>query len=355
MRNNWKMLKLILNCFVVISVLIVIWKPARGKSNQLLQKGISKSDTIKVIVPNKDKDFFYVELKNTLKAEQSTYDSASKIIAISDIEGNFNGLYSFLISNNVIDKNYNWIFGNGHVVFLGDFVDRGSQSAQVLWLIYKLEGEAMSHGGKVHYILGNHEVVNIEEVGYGENKYIQGDQDSSANIPFDESNRVLFSAKSEIGKWLRTKNSIEKIGKYTFVHGGISPRLISFKPDFDKINNTIRENIENDLYTKPQKNKLANFLIGKEGPLWYRGLAINYKYYNKVNKSEYKRIRIYFNSPKIVIGHTPVEDIQTDFGGSLIKIDIAHGQEKFSGKTKGLLIENNIEFKVDDKGNRSKL
>jgi hypothetical protein len=36
----------------------------------------------------------------------------------------------------------------------------------------------------------------------------------------------------------------------------------------------------------------------------------------------------------------------------LIKIDIAHGQEKFSGKPKGLLIENNREFKIDDKGKR---
>ena len=30
-------------------------------------------------------------------------------------------------------------------------------------------------------------------------------------------------------------------------------------------------------------------------------------------------------------------------------------KEKFSGRTKGLLIENGIEYKIDDKGNRSKL
>jgi hypothetical protein len=67
-----------------------------------------------------------------LKVERSIYDSVAEVIVISDIEGNFNALYNFLIANKVMDKNYNWIFGSGHVVFLGDFVDRGGQSVEAL-------------------------------------------------------------------------------------------------------------------------------------------------------------------------------------------------------------------------------
>lgn len=361
MPVNLKILKSVLNGFAAIISVIAIWIPAltvaynANASGPLYKEKISKRDTIKITVPNEDKDFFYVELKDSLKVQQSIYDNASEIIVISDIEGNFNGLYSFLIANKVIDKNYNWIFGNGHVVFLGDFVDRGNQSIQVLWLIYKLEQEAMKQEGKVHYILGNHEVLNIQGAGHTDNIYIKGDQHSTTKIPFDESHKILQSAKSELGKWLRTKNSIEKIGNYIFVHGGISPKILLFKPDLDKINNTIRENIERDLYNYPQKNKLANFLIGREGPLWFRGLATSYKYYNKVSQSEFKQIQIYFNSSKIVIGHTSVSDVQTDFDGALIKTDVTHGLEKFSGRTRGLLIENNIEYKIDDNGNKSRL
>lgn len=323
--------------------------------DRLFKEKSSNRDTIKVTVPNKDRDFFYVELKDSLTVDRSTYENVSEIIEISDIEGNFNALYSFLISNKVMDKNYNWIFGDGHVVFLGDFVDRGTQSIQVLWLIYKLEQEAVKQGGKVHYVLGNHEIVNIQGAGYNDNVFIKDDQYSTTSVPFDEAHKILYSAKSELGKWLRTKNSIEKIGNYTFVHGGLSPKILSFKPDLDKINNTIRENIEHDLYNNPKKNKLANFLIGREGPLWFRGLAVKYKYYRKVTQSEFKQIQNYFNSPKIVIGHTAVNDIETGFNGGLIKTDVTHGQEKFSGRTKGLLIENGIEYKIDDNGNRSKL
>jgi hypothetical protein len=373
MRDQ-KMLRSFLNGFFAISSIIGIELPfliatkdveSHSKSaintynvnghDLLFKEKSSKRDTIKITVPNKDNDFFYVELKDSLTVDRSTYDKVAEIIEISDIEGNFNALYSFLISNNVMDKNYNWTFGSGHVVFLGDFVDRGTQSIQVLWLIYKLEQEAVKQGGKVHYILGNHEILNIQGTGYNDNVLIKDEQINTTSVSFDESHEVLHSSKSELGKWLRTKNSIEKIGNYTFVHGGLSPKIISFKPGLDNINNTIRENIEKDLYNNPKKNKLANFLIGREGPLWFRGLVMKYKYYDKVTQSEFKQIQNYFNSPKIVVGHTGVTDIETDFDGGLIKTDVTHGQEKFSGRTKGLLIEDGIEYNIDDKGNRSKL
>jgi len=325
------------------------------KTKRFKQKDDFKKDTFRVNVPNKDKDFFFVKFKDSLQVEKSVYDSVSKIIAISDIEGNFNALYSFLISNKVIDKNYNWIFGNGHVVFLGDFVDRGNASTQVLWFIYKLEQEAAKHAGKVHYILGNHEILNIQGTGYSDNKFINGKESSSEEIEFDEAQRYLYSARSEIGKWLRTKNSVEKIGNYIFVHGGLSPKIISFKPDLDKINNTIRDNIAKDLYNFPGRNRFANFLIGRDGPLWFRGMAMTYKYYNKISESEFKELQNYFNCPKIVIGHTNVREVQTDFSGSLFKIDVIHGQEKFSGGSKGLFIENNIEYVADETGSKLKL
>jgi hypothetical protein len=361
MYKNLKILRSISNKIIVILLLISIGMLSEAMSGNghlktvlQLQTKNSNTDSIKVVVPNKDKDSFYVKLKDTLRVEPSVYDSVSRIIAISDIEGNFNGLYSFLISNNVMDENYNWTFGDGHVVFLGDFVDRGNASVQVLWLIYKLEAEAAMRGGKVHYILGNHEVMDIQGVGYSEKRY-NDDGESITDVPFDKSNKILFSTDSELGRWLRTKNSIEKIGNYTFVHGGISPKILSFKPNFDTINNTIRKNIQYDLYHKPGKNRFANFLLGREGPLWFRGLAMDYKYYDKVTPSQFKKIQAYFNCYTIVIGHTPSQEIRTDFDGSLIKIDTPHGQEKFSGATDGLLIENNVEFNVDDKGNKTKL
>ena len=63
----------------------------------------------------------------------------------------------------------------------------------------------------------------------------------------------------------------------------------------------------------------------------------------------------YYNAEKVIIGHTVVDDISTDFNGRVIKIDLKHGKTKQSGKTKGLLIENGIEYKIDDLGNKGKI
>jgi hypothetical protein len=240
-------------------------------------------------------------------------------------------------------------------VLLGDFVDRGSESVQVLWLIYKLEQEAAKHNGKVHYILGNHEILNIQGTGFTEQTYSEGRAQSSEYIPFNKSYKAIFSSKSDLGKWLRTKNAIEKIGNYVFVHGGISPKILSFKPTLDNINKTFRENIENDLYDFPRRNKFANFILGREGPLWFRGLAMEYKYYEKVSQPDFNKILTYFNITRIVIGHTLNEDIKKDYEGSLIKIDVPHGHEKNSGNTKGLFIDNNVEYKISDTGRKTPL
>ena len=63
----------------------------------------------------------------------------------------------------------------------------------------------------------------------------------------------------------------------------------------------------------------------------------------------------YYQADKIIFGHTVVEDITKEFKGKTINIDVKHGEEKNSEKTKGLLIENGIEYKIDGKGTKTKL
>ena len=45
---------------------------------------------------------------------------------------------------------------------------------EVLWLIYSLEEKAKAAGGYVHYILGNHEIMNMSnDLRYVQNRYMR--------------------------------------------------------------------------------------------------------------------------------------------------------------------------------------
>lgn len=319
--------------------------------NQLVQR-----NNILVKVDNEDRDVFQVNLKNTHTPPPHTYPMPERLIAISDIEGNFNGFSSFLQTNAVIDSAFNWNFGTGHLVLIGDFVDRGKNVLPVLWLIYKLEQQATEAGGHVHFILGNHELMNIHgNFKYAEHKYRKIAEEIGKKEDMKENFKSLFAIDSELGKWMRSKNIIEKIGDYIFVHAGLSPEILPLDISINEMNTLLRNNIDEPLYHKPKEDERANFVMGRKGPYWYRGCVKNYKYYPKIKSEELDTILQYYDAKKMMIGHSVVEDVSTRFDEKLIRIDVKHGTIKQSGKTKGVLIENEILYKVDDLGNKSEL
>src|SRR5689334_8450269 len=76
---------------------------------------------------------FDVKLKPKLTNEKAESKKVSKMLILSDIEGNFAAFRKLLRASNVIDDNFNWTFGNGDLVLIGDFVDRGNMVMEVLW------------------------------------------------------------------------------------------------------------------------------------------------------------------------------------------------------------------------------
>jgi hypothetical protein len=93
-------------------------------------------------------------------------DGVPRIFAISDIHGEYDAFVDLLRNAGVIDENLNWSWTDGHLVIVGDTFDRGVSVTECLWLIYRLEQEAEKVGGRVHFVLGNHEAM----VMYGDNR-----------------------------------------------------------------------------------------------------------------------------------------------------------------------------------------
>jgi hypothetical protein len=337
------------------------------ESNVFHEQRLDSIRQVTVKTSCKELSAFSVLLKDSIQVEKDSYDMPNKLIAISDIEGNFTGFYSFLYSNGVIDKNGNWAFGNGHLVLNGDFVDRGNQVTQVLWLIYHLEGEAQKHGGKVHFILGNHEIMNMYgDVSYSDFKYIEVAKRISKQNDWDKGLRYIYSEKSEIGRWLRSKNIVEKIGDNIFVHGGLNTIHLNGKYSIRELNTISRAYngiwpVEGTVKSDRDRPVLSSI----NSPFWDRQLNFEWKYkimfmLNRIDakattQSELDSILNFYKVSKLIVGHCVVGDVRSSYQSKVISIDIKHGKKMNSGETKGLLIEGTVYFKNNDNGDRTKL
>ncbi len=314
--------------------------------DQVVERITDSIDSLLVKIPTQNPDHFYVSLNHNIITTPSFYEKPDKLFAVSDIEGNYYAFVNLLIGNKVVDNKLNWTFGTGHLVLNGDFVDRGEYVTQVLWLIYKLEQEASAAGGHVHFILGNHETMNLE----GNFRYVVCKYRHLAKtlaIPHED----FYNDNNELGHWMRSKNIAEKIGDILFVHGGISPQILDKKVQLADMNRIAQSayglDLDSDTLIMP------DLLFGRYGPLWYRGLIKDYKYYPKTTTTDVNKFLEFYGVGKVVIGHSIVDDISTGYNGKVVQIDLHHPMDKTSTKiSKALLIENGILFKVDDKGNK---
>lgn len=289
-------------------------------------------------VPESDDSFSFL-LRDDYSDEETFHPAPAKLLALSDIEGNFMALKTMLLSAKIMDKQFSWTFGKGHLVLVGDFFDRGLNVTECLWLIYKLEGEAAAAGGKVHFILGNHELLNLQ----GNTTYVRKKYLANAAL-LGEDYKHWYGLHSELGRWLRTKNAVERIGGIVYCHGGISPMLAATQLPLPEINRISRENLG-----KPNEeisDSLARAVFDQRtGIFWYRGVAKNL-----VSDDDVAAILQYAGAKKMVVGHTMYPDVTALYRGRVICIDLYHEENLRQGFMKTLWVEGERCYVLDSRG-----
>lgn len=84
---------------------------------------------------------------------------SKQLWVIGDVHGALSKLKVLLLKAGLTDLDGSWRGGAAHVVFLGDYLDRGEDGAGVLRLVRTLQRQALLAGGRVDALLGNHEVM----------------------------------------------------------------------------------------------------------------------------------------------------------------------------------------------------
>ena len=195
---------------------------------------------------------------------KAEWANVGKIVAVGDVHGAFDEFVAILQELKLVDPQLNWVGGKTHFVQTGDSIDRGAQDRKVLDLLMELEKQAEKAGGRVHPLLGNHEVMNV----IGDLRYVAREvyaafatekseelrektyaryvkyrtARAERNLPKqsfspapnfkDEwmanhppgylEHRKAFSEAGIYGRWLSNRNAVLKLNDTVFLHGGIS-------------------------------------------------------------------------------------------------------------------------------------
>jgi len=302
-----------------------------------------KSVSLTCQVPETGDSFSFL-LHDSPSEESTTYPTPERLLALSDIEGDFHALKTMLLGAKVMDNQFNWTFGKGHLLLLGDYFDRGLHVTECLWLLYKLEAEAEAAGGKVHFILGNHEVLNLQ----GNSSYVRRKYLENAEF-IGEPYKNWYDQNTELGRWLRTKNAVEKIGDYVFCHGGISPELARTRLGLAEINRISRQHLGKPNEAIVSADAKAIFDL-KTGIFWYRGAAKNI-----ASKEDIDAVLQFAGAKRMVIGHTLQPDITALYGGRVLCIDLYHEENMRQGFMKTLWMEEGYCYTLNSNGDKSTL
>lgn len=262
-----------------------------------------------------------------------------RVVAIGDVHGAYDRFAEILQITGLVDADLHWTGGKTHLVQVGDVVDRGPDSRKALDLLRSLVDPAARAGGRVHALIGNHEVMRI----LGDMRYVTPGEyqafvtdgsealrerfvnttkadaraDLRAKTPLGwVEMRLAFGGDGPYGKWLDGLNAVVKINDVIFLHGGISPSVAGLS--CMAINDTVRRELTADLektLDDPQRSLAAR----EDGPLWYRGLAQG----SDLAETEVDEILAKQGAKAIVVGHTvaPTGRIVSRFGGKVFQID----------------------------------
>ena len=249
----------------------------------------------------------------------NTWSGIERIVAVADVHGDFKQFVKALTAAGVIDAKTNWTGGKTHLVQTGDIFDRGPDSKKAIDLLMKLEPQAIKAGGRVHALLGNHELMvmtgDLRYVHPGEYKAFGG------TLKFARA----MSKNGKYGKWLRAHNAVIKINDVMFVHGGLNMQWM--KLSLDRINAEIRKAL--------QDGRTRSGLLGSSGPMWYRGWATQHVADVAAQCDPvFKR----YGVKHAVIGHTPQRGITPLGNGRVIAIDTGMCAY-YGGQAAALVIE----------------
>lgn len=163
----------------------------------------------------------------------------ARVVAIGDLHSDIGSTRKAFQLAGATDETDEWIGGELNVVQLGDMIGRSDDERQVLDFLFDVRQKAEALGGRVHLLVGNHEVMGarVDNQAVGSNPF-PGYEDLE-NLALDDPRLLILSVERRkrgaalmsggpYAKRFARLPTVFQLGKTVFVHGGVVPRWAEY-------------------------------------------------------------------------------------------------------------------------------
>jgi hypothetical protein len=252
----------------------------------------------------------------------ASFNNVDSVFVVGDTHGEYDTLIRLLRNTGVIGDDLRWRAGRAHLVLLGDIFDRGPDVTRLLWFVYGLERQAEQARGRVHVVLGNHEImVMLDDL-----RYVAPKESMIAHRHGTTYSRMFDVRQSILGQWLATKPAILRINDVLYAHGGVAEDYLSFS--LQSYDETLAALMKEDLFYRwsdstfvvamaaEQVQAREDFFWGENSAFWFRGYVRS-----DTLGDALARVLRHHRSNLHVVAHTPVQNVQERYQGALIAVN----------------------------------
>jgi len=263
-------------------------------------------------------------LSETFNNRPVQFNKVDSVFVIGDVHGEYDTLIRLLANARLLNADLTWRAKRAHLVFMGDLFDRGDDVIKTLWFIYNLEKQAEARGGKVHVMLGNHEIMAF----LNDLRYTSGKELSVARYYNIGYTKMFDIHESLLGRWLASKPAMLKINSILFAHGGVTPPFTVFS--LKSFNDSLYAYLHETEFPSLLKDGVSTvrgdatlyarrlyFFFGDNSVFWDRGYILS-----DTLKSDLNKVLDKFDAKYHVVAHTPVTHIRTFYGGKVFAVDL---------------------------------
>ena len=265
-----------------------------------------------------------------LSSVPSSLPATDRTVVLGDLHGDREIFIGILMGSKCIifeNSQMTWTGGNTIVVCMGDTTDgrrpdtldcdmeyeMKAMERELQIDIVELDKKARSSGGRVISILGNHDI-------YAGTKMYKDYSKPADNTSYPEGRTEAYKPGNSMAYIFgKTRNVVQIVGKYLFVHGSLVPEMLQILPG-----DNVTKRIEH------MNRTMSSYLMGKTSmPRWFTDSSsegVNpvecRRYAEDHRRGEVKELLSYIPGVRLmVIGHTPCDHVSRK--GSVICTDVA--------------------------------